>query len=126
MHVLPLIAHPVLQSCSCPSPMLGPPYRHAGTLHAAVHRRAPGNQGGPAWAPEESLSIAEALAAHTAAGAAAAGLGNDLGRIAPGLLADFVLLSGPPVGTPEGAGAGAVLQTYVGGCCAWGCSRADS
>lgn len=91
----------------------------------AVHRRAAGSSD-PAWAPEEALSVDEALAAHTAAGAAAAGLESDLGRIAPGMLADFVVLSGPPVGTADGAqSAGGVQRTYVGGACAWGCGGND-
>ena len=86
-----------------------------------MHRRASDGSSAPAWAPEEALTVAEALAAHTAAGAAAAGLEDSLGRIAAGLLADFVVLSGPPVGAADGTGAGAVLQTHVGGACAWGC-----
>lgn len=95
-------------------------------LHAAVHRRAADGSSGPAWAPEEALGVAEALAAHTAAGAAAAGLEGSLGRVAAGLLADFVVLSGPPVGAADGSGAGKVLETYVGGVCAFGCAGSSS
>lgn len=87
----------------------------AGTLHAAVHRPAPGSSS-PAWVPQEAVSVAAALAAHTAAGAAAAGLAAELGQIAAGKLADFAVLSGPP------GHDGSVLQTFVGGRCRWGCA----
>lgn len=66
--------------------------------------------------PEEAVSVAQALAAHTAAGAAAAGLEADLGQVAAGKLADFVVLSGPPSHDSR------VLQTFVGGRCRWGCT----
>ena len=94
-------------SATQPLPAPPPP---AETLHAAVHRQAAGS-GDAAWAPEEALTVAQALAAHTAAGAAAAGLERELGRIQPGMLADFAVLSGPP-----GAAAG-VQQAFVGGVC---------
>lgn len=64
--------------------------------------------------------MAQALAAHTAAGAAAAGLDTDLGRISAGMLADFVVLDAPP-GT-EGV---AVRQTHVGGRCVYGCAAQE-
>ncbi|KAL4419239.1 hypothetical protein ABPG77_001177 [Micractinium sp. CCAP 211/92] len=63
----------------------------AGVLHAAVHRAAPGSGDAP-WAPSEALTPAQALAAHTWAGAAAAGLERDLGSVAAGKLADFAVL----------------------------------
>lgn len=87
----------------------------AGSLYAAVHRQAPGGGAGP-WAPEEALSVAEALEAHTLAGAAAAGLERELGSIAVGKLADFVVLGATP-----GDAAPEVCRTVVGGKCVYGC-----
>lgn len=62
--------------------------------------------------------MAEALAAHTAARAAAAGVQDDLGRIAHGMLADSAVVAGVPDG-----GSSHVQQTYVGGRRRWGCAN---
>lgn len=61
-------------------------------------------------------AVAPALAAHTAVGAAAAGLDADVGHIAPGPLADLVVLSGPPGADIRG------LQIFVGGGPCWACT----
>ncbi|KAL4431236.1 hypothetical protein ABPG75_006492 [Micractinium tetrahymenae] len=86
----------------------------AGALYAAVHRAAPGSGDAP-WAPSEALTPAQALAAHTWAGAAAAGFERDLGSIAAGKLADFAVLSRQPGDTAARA-----RQTHVGGRCQFG------
>lgn len=49
--------------------------------------------GNTAWEPRQCLTLREALEAHTSGAADSAGDGNLLGRIRPGLAADFVLLS---------------------------------
>lgn len=62
-------------------------------IHAAVTRRradgAPGPQG---WYPEEKLTLEEAMAAYTTGPAYAASMEDRLGRLAPGYLADLVML----------------------------------
>jgi len=75
---------------------------------------------GKPFLPEQDISIEEALRAYTTGGAAAGGDDDRLGRIAPGFLADFVILSGdilhPP---PAGPTAIRVEETYVAGSRVW-------
>jgi hypothetical protein len=72
-----------------PNPFMG--------IHAAVTRRrldgSPGEQG---WYPEQRLSVQEALQAYTLGAAYTAGLENSLGRLAPGFLADLLVLDVDP------------------------------
>ncbi len=65
-------------------PMLG--------LYAAVTREYP--EGGPAggWFPDERLSLEEAVACYTLGSAYAEFTDHEKGRLAPGMLADFVVL----------------------------------
>lgn len=71
-------------------------------LYAAVTRRAAEGAPGPAgWRAEQCLSLEEALHAYTEGAAYAAGLETRLGRLAPGYLADLLVLdrdifAGPP------------------------------
>ena len=63
-------------------------------LHAAVTRRRvndgfPGPEG---WIPQQRLTVEEALHAYTLGAACAAGLEDRLGSLAPGKLADLVVL----------------------------------
>jgi hypothetical protein len=68
-----------------PNPFLG--------LHAAVtRRRADGSPGVHGWYPEQRLSLEEALHGFTTGPAYATGLENSLGRLAPGFLADLLVL----------------------------------
>ncbi len=66
-------------------------------LHAAVTRRrtdgTPGQQG---WYPEQRLNIKDALFAYTQGPAYAAGMEDQLGKLAPGFLADLVVLDKDP------------------------------
>ncbi len=64
-------------------------------LYAAVLREKPG--GGPegGWYPEHKLPFEEALFAYTQAPADAAGWGDEIGSIAVGKRADFVVLDAP-------------------------------
>jgi predicted amidohydrolase YtcJ len=63
-------------------------------IHAAVtRRRADGSPGPEGWYPEQRLSVAEALHAYTAGAAYSVHQEAVQGRIVPGMLADFVVLS---------------------------------
>jgi predicted amidohydrolase YtcJ len=53
------------------------------------------------WHMHQAIGVRDALHAYTAGGAVAAGDGDRLGRIAPGMLADFVLLSDDPLQIPR-------------------------
>ena len=62
-------------------------------LHAAVtRRRANGSPGMEGWRAEQRLSLMEALEGFTTGPAYATGLENRLGRLAPGYLADLLML----------------------------------
>jgi predicted amidohydrolase YtcJ len=72
-----------------PNPFLG--------LHAAVTRRLPdGNPGPQGWLPEQRLNLTEALAGFTSGPAYAAGMESKLSRLAPGCLADLIVLLEDP------------------------------
>jgi predicted amidohydrolase YtcJ len=71
-----------------PDPLLG--------IHAAVTRQRPGGDPPGGWYPEQRVTVAEAIYAYTAGGADALGLGHELGTLAPGNLADAVVLSSDP------------------------------
>ncbi len=75
-------------------------------IHAAVHRRRPG-ESGPDWRPAQALAVEAALAASTRAPAVGSGW-DDVGHLHPGALADLAVLScnlgtileaGPALGT---------------------------
>jgi predicted amidohydrolase YtcJ len=72
-----------------PNPFLG--------LHAAVtRRRADGSPGADGWHPEQRLSLLEALHGYTSGPAYAAWMEDRLGRLAPGFLADLIVLESDP------------------------------
>jgi predicted amidohydrolase YtcJ len=74
----------------CPVETLDP---FAG-IHAAVtRRRSDGSPGPQGWIPEQRLSVAEAVRAYTLGAARAAGQGHLKGSLAPGKLADLVVLT---------------------------------
>jgi len=63
-------------------------------IHAAVtRRRADGSPGPDGWYPEQRLTVAEAVHAYTAGAAYASGEEAIKGTLAPGKLADLVVLS---------------------------------
>lgn len=70
-------------------------------LHAAVNRQTLDRTPPGGWQMREAIGVLEALRAYTAGGAYAAGDETQLGRIAPGMLADFVLLSEDPLAIPR-------------------------
>ncbi|MFF2963065.1 amidohydrolase [Streptomyces sp. NPDC057963] len=83
-------------------------------IHTAVNRVTPGSAG-PAFLPEQRISLTAAIAAYTAGSAYVNHL-DDTGSIRPGALADLVVLDRDPyAGPPEEIGGTRVLQTYVEG-----------
>jgi hypothetical protein len=70
-------------------------------IHAAVtRRRADGSPSGQGWYPEQQLSVAEALHAFTSGPAYAANSESFLGKLAPGYLADLIMVSLDPYTCP--------------------------
>ena len=62
-------------------------------LHVAVTRCTPDGNPAGGWIPGQKISIQDALTAYTAAGAFSSFEENVKGRIAPGYLADIIVLS---------------------------------
>jgi predicted amidohydrolase YtcJ len=66
-------------------------------LHAAVTRqRADGSPSPEGWYPEQKLTMAQAFAGYTLGAAYAAYMEDRLGRLAPGFLADLIVLEKDP------------------------------
>lgn len=72
-------------------------------IHAAVtRRRADGSPSVQGWYPQQRISVAEAIVAYTIGPARASGLEDRLGKLAPGFLADMLVLNQDPYScTPE-------------------------
>jgi hypothetical protein len=90
-------------------------------LHAAVtRRRQDGSPSPEGWYPHQRLSLDQALAGYTTGPAYAAGLENRLGRIAPGYLADLIVLPEDPFElNPDQLYAVQPAATMVGGRFVW-------
>ena len=72
------------------------------------------NPGG--WLPEQKLTMAQALHAYTATNAYAGFQDDRIGRIAPGMLADFVVMDADLFAIdPAAIGGTKVLRTIVNG-----------
>jgi hypothetical protein len=86
-------------------------------LHAAVtRRRQDGSPGEEGWYPDQRLTVGEALQAYTTGAAHAAGWERQLGRLAPGYLADLLVLDRDPFTCPvEQLPEIRPLATMVGG-----------
>jgi hypothetical protein len=87
-------------------------------IHVAVNRTAYG-ESGPAgeqpFLPEQAIDLATAFAAYTS-GSAWVNHRDDAGRLAPGAVADLVLLDRDPFAGPtEEIGATRVVSTWVDG-----------
>ena len=97
-----------------PNPFLG--------LHAAVtRRRADGSPGPQGWLPEQRLKLADALTAFTYGPAYAAGMEDKLGRLAPGYLADLIVLDKNPFEIdPHELRHLKPVSTMLGGSWVWG------
>ena len=86
------------------------------TLHAAVTRQTPDGRPEGGWRPAERVDRATALRAHTRGAAYAAFQEDELGSIAAGKLADWVVLSQDPMRVPsEALPDTEVLATYLDG-----------
>lgn len=82
--------------------------------------RADGYPGAAGWQPQERISVAAAVAGYTSGAAHAAGLGDQLGTLAPGKLADVTILDRDPTAVPpDELLAIQPLATYVGGELVW-------
>jgi predicted amidohydrolase YtcJ len=87
-------------------------------IQSMVTRRPAG--GGPELGASQRIGVEQALAIYTLGSAAAAGEAAFKGRLAPGYLADFVVLDDDPRAVaPERLASVAVLSTYVGAQCVW-------
>jgi len=88
-------------------------------IHAAVTGRI---RGGGVWLPEQNLSVDEALAAYTTGPARACFMETQVGRLAPGFLADAVVLDRDILATgPEEIAKTRVVATIMGGLIEWQC-----
>lgn len=89
-------------------------------LYAAVTRKRPDGTPIGGWQPEERITMAEAIRAHTAGAAYAAGEEDRKGILAPGMLADFIAIDTDPYQeSPEAVLRTRVLTTVVGGEIQW-------
>jgi predicted amidohydrolase YtcJ len=86
-------------------------------IHAAVtRRRLDGSPGPEGWYPEQRLTVEEAVRAYTLGPAQAVGVGDRLGSLAPGKLADLVILDRDVFACDPMEIAGTqVLATMIGG-----------
>ncbi|MEO8216857.1 MAG: amidohydrolase [Acidobacteriota bacterium] len=85
-------------------------------IYAAVTRRTIDGKNPKGWIPEQKISVEEALKAYTVNGAWAMYREKELGRIAPGMLADLVVLSDDLFSiAPEAIEKVTVKMTIVGG-----------
>ncbi|HZJ06125.1 MAG TPA: amidohydrolase [Nocardioidaceae bacterium] len=95
---------------STPDPLQG--------IHVAVNRRAygeTGRAGSEAFLPDQALTVEQAFTAYTVGSAFVNHL-DDTGTLAPGKLADLVILDRDPMAAdPAEIGAASVVATYVDG-----------
>lgn len=85
-------------------------------IDAAVTRRTIDGRNPDGWQPQEKISVAAAIRAYTGANAYAGFQDDRLGRIAPGYLADFVVLSEDLFSIdPQRITDAKVLRTVIGG-----------
>ena len=86
------------------------------TVYSAVTRRTLDGAHPDGWVPEQKVTLDEAFAAYTSGSAFAEGTETWKGRIAPGYVADLVVLSQDPWAIdPEGLDAVHPVLTMVGG-----------
>jgi len=96
------------------------PLDPAETIYAAVTRATLDGKNPNGWFPEQKLTVEEAVEAYTMGSAYAEFQENEKGSIAPGKLADMVLLSQDIFRIPpESIRHTKVLKTFVGGKLVW-------
>ena len=85
-------------------------------IHVAVNRKSPGSTHPPLGPDSQKLDLATALRAYTAGTAWVNGVEDSTGAIAPGFLADLVVLHPNPFDVdPEEIHATKVDSTWIGG-----------
>ena len=88
-------------------------------IQCAVTRQSISGEN-PVYLPDQAFTVAEALDSYTASGAYASFEEAVKGRIAPGMLADFVVLGADPFTVePQTIHTIEVLATYLGGTCVY-------
>ncbi len=85
-------------------------------IYAAVTRRTLDDRHPGGWVPEQKITVEEALRAHTAGAARAGFMEREVGMLAPGMLADLVLIDRDITRVaPESIRDARVRLTMVGG-----------
>lgn len=109
------LARGVDQAFGTDSPIT--PVTSMNVLYTAVTRQDPfTHEPAGGWLPGERISAADAVRIYTAGSAAAVGREDELGQIAPGMLADFIVLDRDIAACdPQEIQSVRVLATYVGG-----------
>ncbi len=89
-------------------------------MAAAISRVGSDGQPFGGWQPQERVTREEALAAYTTGAAYAGFAERRIGRIAPGLQADFIFVDRDPLlATPSELAATVVQEVWIGGRKAW-------
>lgn len=109
------LARGVDQAFGTDSPIT--PVTSMNVLYTAVTRQDPfTHEPAGGWLPGERISAADAVRIYTAGSAAAVGREDELGQIAPGMLADFIVLDRDIAACdPQEIQSAQVLATYMGG-----------
>ena len=85
-------------------------------IYAAVTRRTLDDRHPGGWVPEQRITVEQALRAHTSGAARAGFMEKEVGMLAPGMLADLVLIDRDITRvTPETIRDAKVMLTMVGG-----------
>lgn len=93
-------------------------------MAVAISRQGADGQPFGGWQPQEAIGREAALDAYTAGAAFAMFAEDRLGRIAPGLRADFLFVDTDPLlATPEQLRRARVQETWSGGQLAWSAQR---
>jgi len=99
-----------------PAPFLG--------MAVAISRQGQDGQPLGGWQPQEKLSLAQAMAGYTTGAAYAMFAEDRLGRLAPGMKADFLFVDRDPTkAAPQDLAQTKVLETWIGGQQAWSAAR---
>ena len=89
-------------------------------IAAAITREGPDGQPFGGWQPQERVTREQALAGFTTGAAYAAFAEDKVGRLAPGLRADFILVDQDPLmATPSDVRATKVSEVWIGGRKVW-------
>jgi predicted amidohydrolase YtcJ len=85
-------------------------------IYAATTRRTLDGKHPDGWVPEQKITVEQALRAHTAGSARAGFMEKEVGTLAPGMLADLVLIDRDLTRiAPETIPEARVMMTMVGG-----------